>query len=188
MESVSYLHLRSSSSRPACALTTHNLDSQGGFLDTSEPKHSPGHRGTWRSGNPDTPERNPEETGGRRTRTLWNETQRKRSVPESGQGESGLDLRAGRLLQQMRLCGIGGESRVRSTSLGQLSARGEGTSLAARWRDTGDSPTPRVRVLPAKSSGLGSASPSPERPTPWAASIQDSKFLRISHARFLFSH
>lgn len=50
----------------------------------------------------------------------------------------------------MQLCRIGGESRVRSTSLGQLSARGEGTSLAARWRDTGDTPTPRVRVLPAE--------------------------------------
>lgn len=69
-----------------------------------------------------------------------------------------------------------------------LSARGEGTSLAARWRDTGDTPTPRVQVLPEKSFGLGSAPPSPELPTSLAASIQDSDFLRLFHASFLSSH
>lgn len=42
LETVSYLHLRSSSCGQTVALTTHNLDSQGGlFLANSEPKHSP---------------------------------------------------------------------------------------------------------------------------------------------------
>lgn len=170
------------------SLCPHDLDSQGGFLDKSEPKHSgTAHRVTRRSGNPDTPEWNPAETGDGRTRTPRNGTPRKRSVPESGHGESGPGLRARRFCCSCSHTGL--EASPGSTPSGAaLSARGEGTSLAARWRDTGDTPTPRVQVLPEKSFGLGSAPPSPELPTSLAASIQDSDFLRLFHASFLSSH
>lgn len=160
LETVSYLHLRSSSCGQTVALTTHNLDSQGGLvLANSEPKHSPvtvqpGDPGTQipRNGilrKPETGEPGHSGTGHRGKEPFRNRHKVSRgSASEQGGG--------------CCRCSSGAGSAASAGS-----ARGEGTRLAARWRDTGDTPTPRVRVLPEKSPGLGSAPASPERPAPW---------------------
>lgn len=116
------------------SLCPHNLDSQGEFLDTTEPKHSgTGHRGTQRCGNPDTPERNPgkPETG---------------EPGHPGTGHCGNDpfrnpdmVSRGPASELGALSRSGSAASPGSTSSGAaMSARSEGTSLAARWRDTGD--------------------------------------------------
>lgn len=147
-------------------------------MDTSEPRHS----GTClQNGNPETPERdaeepqrpgNPDSPGtGHRGNNF---------VPESGHGESGPGL--------LSSCsGSGLAAGRRSIPSGAaLSAHSGGTGWAARWRDLGDNPTPCVRVLTELWAGV--PEPPSEHPNVWAASIQDSQFLRLAHASFPSSH
>lgn len=100
--------------------------------DSKTPRNSHSgtrHCGTWRPGNPDTPERDTAETGDPGTRTPRDGTPRKQSVRESGHGEWGS------WPPTSEGCAAAAAMYGRFLLGAALTAHSESTGLTARWPD-----------------------------------------------------